>query len=51
MKCPQGGPLHPKGTYFGKLLEGILQGARMEGSKPLFSARLRKMLSLSPQDI
>jgi hypothetical protein len=37
----------PRGTYFGKLLEE----AKMDGCKPSFSARQRKLLSISPQYI
>jgi hypothetical protein len=42
----------PRNVYYcGKLLEGLLKGAKMDGCKPLFSARLRKLLSISPKYI
>jgi hypothetical protein len=41
----------PRGSYFGKLLELLPKGAKVDGYKPSFSARLRKLLSISPQYI
>jgi hypothetical protein len=45
--------LHPStlGSYFGKLLELLLKGAKVDGCKPSFSARLSPKLSISPQYI
>jgi hypothetical protein len=39
----------PRGSYYGKLLELLLKGAKVDGCKPSFSARLRKLLYISPQ--
>jgi hypothetical protein len=40
----------PRGSYFGKLLELLLKGAKVDGCKPSFSARLRKLLVISSLD-
>jgi hypothetical protein len=36
--------LCPEGTYFGKLLEQSLKQAKVDGCKPSFQARLRKLV-------
>jgi hypothetical protein len=39
----------PGGAYFAKLLEVLLKGAKVDACKPSFEARLRFLLSISPQ--
>jgi hypothetical protein len=43
--------ISPIGSYFGKLLELLLKGAKVDGCKPSCSSRLCPKHSVSPQYI
>ncbi len=50
-KVPHMPCIGPRTTYFGKLLEFFFKKAKIDRCKPSFQARLRYLLSISPQYI